>query len=791
MSLDQFAPIQVVLAAAAPELPNFGVSVIAGELSSQQLAKFFDLSGSLSTVRITPSSFIDTLEAIGLSSVDLQWIDTVDHFGGNRKPEEAFLTYRGRADQTHIQTLTLSPETGSSTQARIGVYRLDNIEGGPYIHNSVGAAQVTTLTIEDAGGGDGANGRYEVSDNAGNLYIYEAGGINLWTFVVLSAAVGVYTVTAEGVVYTYTADALDTVQTIRDGLLADMNNLLAHPGGHPEWISNTSGTDTITLTASEVGFQLTVVSNLGPGATEATITETTPLVPETLISIATAIQAVIVAASPPPPVEWTSVDAAGVITATALAAFIGQDLGVKIAGPTSSDATTLITVDHRETVVSVLTVLDGLLTAAVHPTFANSLASPVITLTGLVAGVAIGVDVTSPSGSLVLQETQSILTLRTSQVQRVTIVAQTGTAAYVGIYTLSLLGTNLMHTAVAPDTITDVRDALMASVDLNLATETSTVAVGTDAFDITITEQGLPVVVTITSPASNAGANTNLQIASYGAVDDFDRAVVDEPDWYFWVGRGTDTDIKALTLHIDDIAPQTPRRQFALTNDSTIPDTPTATATDIGQVVKDTGTLRTTVFWDPVPSSSVQDQQGMHAQWVGIASTFLPGQVQWNLTILDGVTGGQKLSGLQEGNMRDKAVVFGERIGSLGSEGEIVTNGPYTPEGRQIDIARALDQIKSVYQINAVALLANNAIIPYNEQGISLINDMIQQTTRNLVIQGLVIDNSFLYLPDGQIPEIADASQSDREQGIFPTFEFQLIIQVGGVEIPMVIQVTQ
>jgi hypothetical protein len=759
---------------------------------SQQVAKFLTLSGGISTVRVTPTSFLDTMEAIGVSSAELPFIDLSDHFGGDVKPEEAFLTYRGKADKVHIQTLTLNPDTGSSSQAAIGEYRITDLEGGPYILNHVGVAQVTDLEITDVGAGLGATGRYAVSDNAGNLYTYESGGTNVWDFVVLSAAVGLYTVTAEGVLYSYTATGGDTVNSIRDGLLADMNNLLAHPGGHPEWISNAVSTDTITLTAADVGFQLTVTSNLGPGGTEATITETTALVPETIIAIATAIDAVIIGASPPAPIEWTTSVAAGVITATALAAFVGQDLGIKIAGPSPTDATTTITVDHRETVVTVITAIAGLIGAATHPSFVDTFLSPTITLTGTVVGGAVAVAVSSPDNKLVLQETQSILTLRSSQVQRVTIVAETGTDAFLGVYTLSLLGENLLHTATAGDTITDVRDALMASVDLNLAAETSTVAVGSDAFDIAITEQGLPVTVTITSPGSNAGANTNIQVASYGAVDDFDRALDDEDSWYFWVQRGTFTDIQAITIYVDQIASETPRRHFAQVSDQNIPDAPIVNATDIATFVKATNTRRTTVLWDPVPSSDAQDQQGMVHQWVGIASTFLPGAVQWNLTRLTGVSGGQKLTGLQEGNMRDKAAVFVEFIGSLGTNGERVTNGPYVADGRQQDIARALDQIRAIYQINATALLVNQTIIPYNDNpGIALIDSMLKVTTQQLIDQGLVIPGSFFYAPDGATPTISDASEQDQIDGIFPTFTFQIKIQVGGVSIPMFIEVSQ
>lgn len=786
MSLAQYAPITVTLAPAAPLLPSFGISVIAGELDSQQVSKFLILSGGISTLPMTPTSATDTLDSLGIDPSELAYIDVVDHFGGDRKPEQAFLTYRGVADKLHIQTVTLFPDTGSATQARVGDYRLTNIEGGPYSYTSPGLQQVTDLEIVDAGGGFGANGRYEVSDAQGNSYVYEAGGTNLWTFKVLSVLAGSYTVTDtdSGEVYTYVATALDTVTTIRDGILADMNNLIAHPAGHPLWITNVVSTDEVTMTGSSIGVQLAFTSNLGPTGVQASITETTALVPETVGAIALAIDAVIIAPNPPPPVEWTTSVAAAIITVTAQAAFIGQDLEVKIAGPAGPDATTTITTDHRETVVTVVTALDAALTAGVHPSFTHATASPVITLTGTVVGAAVVVDVSSPAGSLVLAETQSTLTLRVAQTSRVTIIAETGTDAYLGGYTLSLFGENLMYTALLGDSITVVRDALRAKVDAELGAETNTVVVGTDSFDITATAAGLPFSITLTSPSSNAGGTVTLQTPSQGAADDMDRAIVDESTWYFWLMRGTETDQQAIAIHVDNIAAATPRRAFMQNSDPGYVDDPRATATDIGEFIKVLGTRRAFSLWNPVPSSDAQDQEGMHAAWVGGASTFQPGQVQWHAFELTDVSGGTKLTAIQESNVTAKSGGFIEFIGALnGGAGGRITNAPYNADGTLIDVTRALDQIRAVYQLNAVTLLAANAIVPYDDQGIQQIDDMIRVTTQGFVTQQLVIENSFVYLPDGQVPEIADATQQQREAGIFPTFNFAITIQVGGVQI--------
>ncbi len=797
MSEAQFAPITVVLQASAPLLPSFGISVIAAELDSQQLSKFLTLSGGLSTVPLTAQSAVETLDAIGVGASEIAFVDVVDHFGEQRKPERSFLTYRGVAEKLHIQTVTLSPETGSATQAAVGDYRIFNIEGGPYTHQSPGVAQVTDLEIIDAGGGFGATGRYEVSDAKGNSYVYESGGTNIWKFVVTVATAGSYTVTdtVAGETYTYVATGADTVTTIRDGMLAEMNNLISHPAGHPNWITNTSGVDTVTMSGSSIGLQLAFTSNLGPGGIEATIDEIGGLlVPETVGAIATALDAVITGVSPPPPIEWSTGVAAGIITATAFTAFIGQDLAIKIAGPAAPDATTTITTDHRETVTTVITALNAKVTAETHPTFTDSFADPVITLTGTVVGAAVVVEVSSPQSTLVLAETQSTITLRKSQVTRVTIIAETGTDAFVGGYTLSLFGENIMHTSGVGDSITVVRDAIQAKVDGDptVGGETSTLAVGTDSFDITMTKAGIARIVTIASPGSNSGATVSTQAASLGAADDFDRAIVDEDTWYFWLMRGSQTDQEAITLHVDNVAAATPRRAFFQTADTGYVDDPRASSDGIAEFIKASGTRRSFALFDPIPSSDVQSQQGMYTAWVGGASTYQPGQVQWHAFELTGVSGGQKLSAIQEFNVTDKSGGFVEFIGSLnGGAGGRITNAPYNADGTLLDITRALDQIRAVYQLNAVALLAGSAILPYTNQGISQINGMIQTTTKAFISQGLVVANSFQYLPNGRVPEISDATPLQAQQGIFPTFNFSIKIQLGGVQIRQEILVTQ
>ena len=298
------------------------------------------------------------------------------------------------------------------------------------------------------------------------------------------ATAGLYTLVVAGVTYSYTATGGDSIEDIRDGLFADTINFVAHPA-HPSWTGNKVSTDAITVTGNNPGETLVVTSNLGPGGIEATVVETTPIVPETITVIAAGIEAAITGAAVPPP-NYTPVAAVGVVTITANAGFEGTDLGIISNGPAAGDLVQVIATDHRELVLTVRDALVAALAGPSHPTFTDStVGSDTITITGTVQGAAVPLSVSAVNDNILLVEVTSVLTLRTAQVTRITIATNPAdTFAFPGTYELTAFGTMVSYVAAASETPTSVRDAVQALVDANIPEVTTSLA-GVQAFDMT------------------------------------------------------------------------------------------------------------------------------------------------------------------------------------------------------------------------------------------------------------------------------------------------------------------
>lgn len=793
MSIEQLVPIQVTLAPGATPLPQFGTSVILGELTTQQYADFIVASGGLSVLQLSPNGLTATLDSLGITAGERVYEDVTKHFSGQTVPELAYLSYRGDADKIHKQSVQILPESGTTDKASIGKYALNELEGGPYTYTSPGLAQTVTLTVTDAGGGDGAPGTYTVTDGAGRNFSYDSGGFNVWTVTVVSAAPGLYNITVSGVTYSYTATAGDSITDIRDGLFADTINFDVHPA-HPDWTGNKVSTDAFTVTGNNVGETLVTATNGGPGTTEMTFAETTPIVPETVATIATGI-ATAITSSVPPPNNYTAVDAAAVVTITANLGFEGTDLGIAGAGPSAGDLVQATTQDFREDVVTVRDALTTALGVPSHPTFTNAdSGTDTILIDGVDAGVVIPLSVSAPNDNILLVEIQGVLTLRTQQTTRITIATNPADSfAFPGNYTLTAFGTMVSYTAAASETPTTVRDAIQALVDANIPEVTTAVA-GADAFDMTDNTAGETFGVTLTSPNSNAAMTQAIQTAARTIRDDIQRAIDDASDWYTVINSGSAVDIQEATDMMDDIGADTPRMHFWQSGNDAMKDTPLAGATDEGAVTFATGTRRSKGVWNPEPVTAdvgANAYEGVVSQWVGNYMTRLPGQIQPTGKRQLGFTSRNRLPTQQETNLEDRAVQYMEWVPSLGPSGSQVMQRRFTPAGRLIDLQRAMDQIQSVYQTLALDYITGVDIIPYTNNGIGEVNNNVVVAGTNLLRdQGLVVSPEATYV-NGRLPRVSDASQADREAGILPTFEFNITIQLGATEIPIQVNISQ
>lgn len=103
-------------------------------------------------------------------------------------------------------------------------------------------------------------------------------GFQAWTLDVVGVAAGPYLVNVDLQPSVFAAGGGETLTVIRDGLLAA---IAATP--HTTFIETPSGVTALILTSLVNGRGLSVTTNLGPGGTEMTLVETTPLTAGELI----------------------------------------------------------------------------------------------------------------------------------------------------------------------------------------------------------------------------------------------------------------------------------------------------------------------------------------------------------------------------------------------------------------------------------------------------------------------------------------------------------------------------
>lgn len=792
-----FAQISLSLSAAAAPSPSFGVSLLLETLTSKQYAALVEQTGGSSVLVLSQEGHLATLADLGISAGSAAYQDVVAHFlGGVEQPEEAYLSYRGEPVLEHLISVVVNDDPNGPGFAVPGVYRVGG-QGGPYVYMSVGYQQEVELTIVDVGGGDGDPGVYRVEDGDGNVFSYESGGFNLWTAEIVTAAAGLYTVTVDGEVYSYTATGGQTLEQIRDGLYNDMVNFVSHPA-HPDWTAGKSGTTDITITGNNVGQSLTVTTNSGPDLTDdMTVTETTPIAPEAVGDIAAGITALIQAAPGYASLRWTVASALAVVTITAKAPNVGEDLEIVANGPLSGSLTIAVTTDHRNTVTEVRDGIKTLMDAATHPdwTVATGGAGE-LEIDGVLAGDVLEIEVFGPNpatglsmagaSTLLLVERQSVLRKYVAQRTRIQIIPiPTTTDAWEGEYRLIVFGQTLTHVVGvgSGESVTDVRDSLQSQVD-TLVAELTTAVIGTAAFDMTAAAAGEGFTTVVQSPNSNQAMTATVETAVYGIAQDITRAHADEPGWYMLVnGDHSDLDIRVAAAAIESFVP---RKMHAWqTSDDGCKGTSLAAGTDIGAQLQSLARLRSFGVWHPSPVSDLVAYEAPFAAWCGDVLTDQPGQVQWHGRPLTGFTG-NILTANESRNLKDREMSYLERFRALNRD---AMNGNYTSAGRIIDVIRAVDQAEAQLSNNLIDLIQINRILPYTPEGIAQVVRVINETIETLAEQGSVVENSLVFV--GGIPKISQATASERERGIMPEFKISFIVQAGTTQVRVTGTVSQ
>lgn len=760
MPITDFIDAQIVLGPGTTPEPAFGTSALIGDLNSSQYNELTKIAGGLSTLLLGVNGYKDTLETLGipLGSNTYEQIDA--HFTGFRKPNEMYLTYRGRAALDHDQRITVLEDALGSGRATPGLYRV-TADGGPYDYTSPGVVQVVTATIADAGGGDATTGLYTIADQEGNNFQYTSGAKQFWTLTVVTPGAATYSIDIDGTVYSYVASVSDTDSDIRDGLLADLVSVTAHPL-HPNWVATTSGTADIIVNTQEFGVSVSATTPLPVG--DLTATETIEAT-ETIATVVAALVALIGT-----PVTYTVADASPAVVFTAN--LPGDDLQIQAAGRTAGAVVQVLTTDHRETTTAVRDALDGLLTAGTHPGYTNAtFGTDAIDIEATAPAVFVPLSVTGPTNSsITVSEIQSLLEKNIAQTSRVTIVPSSGTAASDGLYEITLFGTLVSFTA-SSDTITAVRDALETSVSGSV-TQVTTALVGIDSFDVTNNTAGQPFSMILTSPNSNQAMVQAIITAVYGIGTDIKRAFDDEDGWYFMLnGFSDDLSIVEAGREVEGFVPG--RSHIGQTSDLDNRDVQLAAALPAGDVGAQLSILsfqRTALFFHP-PEDGAQAYKAPFSQWVGDYETDLPGQVNTHGVQLRGFQA-RIYTAQQAVNLQDRFATFLDRFRALDTQ---ATNGGKNTNGRKFDLIRGADQTTALLQVGVLNLMIPGRILPYTVEGVKQVTTVITEAFDDLVLQGFAIANSLVVAE----PDLATATPQQAQDGVFPDFVITFVAQVG------------
>lgn len=398
-----------------------------------------------------------------------------------------------------------------------------------------------------------------------------------------------------------------------------------------------------------------------------------------------------------------------------------------------------------------------------------------ILLTGVTDGVHLNVQVSSPSSSMTATITTPTKIAAVAQVWEVEFNSTTA-GVYEMIVQTSTGQKTYEHIAPSGSTIAQIRDAMVAKYALDpsdLFANTMT-SVSTDKATLEASLAGRPGTVTITSPASDATATVTT--ANYGIYDDILLHASLNKQWYFAVvGSHAEAELLLAQEAVDALGFNDPRMVALQSSDA---DILTSVTTDVFSILKARGSLRGFGVYHPV------DAEGVHSAWTADVSTDRVGQVQWHGRPLIGLQGNYFTSADAPANIRAKEGSFLERFAARGQD---IMNGGYSWAGRPIDITRGIDDLLFKFRSALMDLITNSRIIPYSKIGQQRGADAIAAQFDAAVKQGYAIPGTLVLTYD----PITEATPSDRNRGIFPTYTGSCTIQAGGHKFILDFTVTQ
>jgi len=172
------------------------------------------------------------------------------------------------------------------------------------------------------------------------------------------------------------------------------------------------------------------------------------------------------------------------------------------------------------------------------------------------------------------------------------------------------------------------------------------------------------------------------------------------------------------------------------------------TTTDIASVLKASANERAFVIY-----SSNADIQYPEFAWLGLMLPKDVGSATWKFKSLAGITQ-DNLTATEITNLRSKNCNFYHTFGGVG-----ITEEGYMPSGEFIDIMRSVDFIQARMQENIYGKLVNVDKIPFTNQGIDLVVNLMYEVLNQSVSQGILSNDPY---PVITRPDVRDVPFADR-----------------------------
>jgi hypothetical protein len=321
------------------------------------------------------------------------------------------------------------------------------------------------------------------------------------------------------------------------------------------------------------------------------------------------------------------------------------------------------------------------------------------------------------------------------------------TVANNSLYRVIINGVSFDYTSDADATAAEIRDGLIAAV--NAGTE-----------PVTASASGADVRLT----ADNAGESFSLSVgdnkltitpvtANVGIASAILEALQEDKEWYALITTDiTDVTVKEAAKTIEAL-----RRIYGVRrSDAAIR---TAATNDIMTFLKNKGYDRTFLLH----SGTVTDFG--EARWMGRVLPLDPGSETWAFKTLQGLTVDGWTDSEQEFLDTKNANYYIETAGVRHTVNGKMASGEF------IDIMRGIDWLQARIEEGIFQQLVISDKIPFTDQGIAIVENILRQRLQNGVTVGLL--ESFTI----SVPKAADVAFESKAARTLPDVEFEAVLQ--------------